>query len=108
MEIEQFLIDRIHPDQLKRLDFGGFKNHKRRQKLPNGSVMIERFRRGVRAKDGMRCTNCGSTEGLEAHHIEPIEYINKSKIAPYQNHSIENGKLLCHRCHAREHNNMGA
>ena len=71
-----------------------------------------RLKRALLRKYGWVCQECGATEKLEAHHIEPIEYKRSVGGYLYQdtkgNHSIENGKLLCHGCHAREHNNMGA
>jgi hypothetical protein len=42
-------------------------------------------------RDGGRCAQCGSTENLEAHHIEPV---SEGGIP-----SLENILTLCWRCH---------
>ena len=41
------------------------------------------------------CQECGGKEGLETHHIAP------RTTGP--NHSLENLRLLCHKCHRRAH-----
>ena len=45
------------------------------------------------------CEQCGSTNKLEAHHIENIKYIKRIDGYTYQdprgNHEISNGKILC-------------
>lgn len=104
MQIEQFLIDRIHPDWLECLDFGGYKN-RTRHKLPNGSFLIHKFRKTVRERFQGKCAKCKSIRNLEAHHIKPIEYVSH-RMSPYQNNSIDNGMLLCKPCHRREHRAM--
>ena len=47
------------------------------------------------ARDAFKCTECGRTHGIEAHHIIPgIE-------------KLENLVTLCHRCHKKRHNMSG-
>jgi len=47
------------------------------------------------------CEACGSSERLEAHHVLP-----KSKF-PHLIHDLDNGKCLCHSCHATLHRKDG-
>jgi 5-methylcytosine-specific restriction endonuclease McrA len=57
------------------------------------SRMPEHVRQAVLARDGRRCTLCGSTKQLEVDHIIP-----QSRGGP---HTVENGRVLCRRCHLR-------
>lgn len=107
MKIEQFLLDRIHPDWIGKLDFGSFANWPPlRDNLPAGSIMIEKFKMDVRIKYNNKCSKCGNDKGLEAHHIKPIKYIKRNRIAPYQDNSVENGLLLCKKCHKEVHKEL--
>lgn len=61
-------------------------------------------------KDGidMVCFNCGTTEHLEAHHINPIKYKryrhgNTAQIHKGEDHTADNGQWLCRECHRNEH-----
>jgi hypothetical protein len=47
-----------------------------------------RFRAAVLARDGHRCTRCGSTWKLAAHHVRP-------------GYDVECGVTLCGRCHGQ-------
>jgi uncharacterized protein YlaI len=41
-----------------------------------------------------QCTNCGSTENIEVHHIDSNRWRN----------NIENLAPFCHECHMKIHN----
>ena len=47
----------------------------------------------------MECAYCGSTEKLEAHHIQ------KRTTHPELSCDLENGIALCHSCHHKAHGN---
>ena len=49
-------------------------------------------------RDGWRCTQCGSREKLQAHHIEPVPKgtFNTSIV-----HRVENLQTLCRTCHRK-------
>jgi hypothetical protein len=49
------------------------------------------IKREVHERDGNCCTECGSTEGLEAHHIEPVAEGGTPR--------PQNLTTLCKRCH---------
>jgi 5-methylcytosine-specific restriction endonuclease McrA len=46
-------------------------------------------------RDGNRCTNCGSTEKLEGHHIRPLAKGGSA-------YSLDNIITLCASCHQQE------
>lgn len=50
-----------------------------------------RTKQAVKARDGERCQNCGSTEELEMDHIKPLVFGGANIIG--------NLRLLCHGCH---------
>jgi 5-methylcytosine-specific restriction endonuclease McrA len=52
-----------------------------------------RWRKAVFAKDGKACVLCGSTERLEADHIQ-----SQSKF-PELKFEVSNGRVLCNSCH---------
>ena len=49
-------------------------------------------------RDGWKCTQCGSRENLQAHHIEPVP---KGTFDPTVVHRVENLQTLCADCHQR-------
>jgi hypothetical protein len=49
-------------------------------------------------RDGWKCTQCGSQENLQAHHIEPVP---KDQFDPIVIHRVENLRTLCAACHLR-------
>lgn len=56
-----------------------------------------KLREEVLARDGYACTECGSTDDLQAHHLKPFaEY-------PEYRFDIDNGVTLCRACHMRIH-----
>ena len=56
----------------------------------------ERTRREVFARDGWRCTECGSAGRLECHHVTPLE----NGGAPYDPANLA---TMCRSCHVRLH-----
>ena len=49
-------------------------------------------------RDGWKCTQCGSQEKLQAHHIEPVPI---GTFNPTAVHRVENLQTLCAGCHAK-------
>ena len=49
-------------------------------------------------RDGNKCTNCGSVEKLEAHHIK--EVCNYPELI----FDVDNGQTLCRECHKKTDN----
>jgi group II intron reverse transcriptase/maturase len=47
-------------------------------------------------RDAWRCTQCGNTENLQGHHIEPVP---KGAFNPIVVHRVENLQTLCEKCH---------
>ena len=69
------------------------------QQYTRGTYFREVSRR-VKARDGHRCTRCGKTKGLQAHH----------NTYEHRGHELEHlGDLttLCHRCHIGFHVKVG-
>ena len=58
----------------------------------------QEVRTAALARDGNRCTECGSTQSLLVHHIVPWE--------DSHDNSLSNLKTLCIGCHIRTHNLM--
>jgi 5-methylcytosine-specific restriction endonuclease McrA len=46
-------------------------------------------------RDGYVCTECGSEDHLECHHIQPLCYGG--------NHDLTNLQTLCRKCHKNKH-----
>jgi len=62
-----------------------------------------RWRKSVMARDGGKCTQCGTTQKLEAHHIKPFS------LFPDDRYDVNNGVILCRACHIKEgHYGAGA
>lgn len=55
------------------------------------------WRRGVLARDGYKCQNCGVTDNLEAHHI--VRWADE----PLLRVCLNNGITLCEKCHRGAH-----
>lgn len=55
------------------------------------------WRSEVIERDGHRCTKCGCTENLVAHHIKPFA------LYPLLRFEISNGTTLCDDCHKKLH-----
>lgn len=59
------------------------------------------WRKAVLARDGYACQDCGSDQGLEAHHIKPwADY-------PGLRFDLDNGIALCTECHKATHRTGG-
>lgn len=56
------------------------------------------LRQLVLERDGYRCGNCGSKEGLHVHHIVPLSLGGTNEMG--------NLRTLCKNCHARLHPHM--
>ena len=56
-------------------------------------VPVSKWARMVKDIAGNRCAICGSSEKLEAHHIEP------RSLRPDLVNDLNNGLCLCHTCH---------
>lgn len=59
------------------------------------------WREVVLERDGNACTDCGSREGLHAHHVKLM-----SKY-PDLMFDVANGKTVCEPCHVRIHKSLG-
>jgi hypothetical protein len=62
---------------------------------------------GIRSKlvSGQGCEICGSLEGLQMHHVNPLKNINK-KLAVHEKIKISVGRkqiLVCKNCHYKIH-----
>jgi HNH endonuclease/NUMOD3 motif-containing protein len=64
-----------------------------RAEIPYAPGWGRLHRRLFRESRGNRCEDCGSTEWLDIHHIDGEKH----------DHSEENLRLLCRRCHKRDH-----
>lgn len=51
----------------------------------------------VKRRDGNKCVLCGTTEGLQAHHIKPVI------LYPEYKNDLDNGITLCRACHLKTH-----
>lgn len=74
-------------------------------------VEYERWRDGVKARDGGKCTECGSTKKLESHHL--VELVVLIALHGIKNRDdaraclalwdVANGLTLCEKCHYKTH-----
>ena len=55
----------------------------------------------VKERDNFICQKCGSTEGVQAHHIEPVA------LHPELSDDLDNGLTLCKICHQAVHKQEG-
>lgn len=67
----------------------------------NSREFTKEFRDMVLEKDDYTCQMCGSTEDLEAHHINP------RICSPMEQVDIVNGITLCKSCHIKAHDQDG-
>ena len=58
---------------------------------------VRQWRLAVLKRDGYKCTECGDSENLHAHHI--VRWAD----APSLRVVKENGKTLCEKCHKAVH-----
>lgn len=55
----------------------------------------DRFAKAVKARDGGRCVECGSAQGVVAHHVVPL--------MEGGTHELANGATLCAEHHKAKH-----
>jgi 5-methylcytosine-specific restriction endonuclease McrA len=67
-----------------------------RQRRIRSTARWQRTRALVRQRDGNRCVHCGSSQGLQAHHIVSLEDGGAAFI-------LNNLETVCSTCHARRH-----
>lgn len=60
-----------------------------------------RLRKLAIERDGFKCTECGSQEKLEVHHIKSFTH------CPELRYEISNCKTLCRTCHKKSENYGG-
>lgn len=65
------------------------------------SFEYKQWRTAVYSRDGHRCALCLASEGIVAHHVEPIA------INPDRAFDVDNGLTLCRPCHKLVHAQMG-
>lgn len=53
--------------------------------------------KAVKDRDGWKCTKCGATDRLHAHHIK------RWRDYPELRYDVSNGVTLCHECHEEAH-----
>ena len=58
---------------------------------------LQRRRKAIYKRDNFTCQECGSTENINAHHIDPYDYNKSNKF------DIGNGVTLCFTCHSKKH-----
>lgn len=64
-------------------------------------IKLERWSKKVRKRDGEKCTICGNTKGLNAHHLNGWNWDIKNR------DNVNNGITLCEECHQKFHNEYG-
>jgi 5-methylcytosine-specific restriction endonuclease McrA len=55
----------------------------------------------VLERDGHQCIKCGSKEGLQCHHIDPVA------TNPIESADLDNCVTLCMECHREVHQKDG-
>jgi 5-methylcytosine-specific restriction endonuclease McrA len=89
----------ILADLAKPVDFTG--QRKRKTRGGNHSnPEYYRWRKAVIERDGHKCTECGATEKLTAHHIKPWAR------HPEARYDLANGVTLCQEHHITKHPHM--
>lgn len=103
-EVEDtLLLDLCEEGFLKELPSGNFQIVHWDQHTGRGETVRKRnsykyrmWRKAIIERD-MRCTKCGSTKHLEAHHIKPFASY------PDLRFDLGNGITLCRSCHRKLH-----
>lgn len=66
-----------------------------------------KLRKALMLSNNISCKKCGNTSDLEAHHINKTKYLKTTKGHSYQDpqddHTTNNGILLCRSCHRNLH-----
>ena len=65
------------------------------------SPQYKNWRQAVYQRDNYKCSKCGSTEKLNAHHIKSW------KDYPSLRYEVSNGITLCEKCHIAYHKENG-
>lgn len=65
------------------------------------SAEYKQWRKLVYERDGYKCTQCGSKDKLNAHHLKSW------KDFPELRYDINNGITLCEKCHIKLHQQIG-
>jgi 5-methylcytosine-specific restriction endonuclease McrA len=71
----------------------------------------EKWRHEVLERDDYKCTNCGSEDNLQIHHIKELYLIiqeykdkyNKLNVDDDIFYNVDNGITLCRKCHINLH-----
>lgn len=94
IRVQQFYMDvlRIRPNELKRIRLA---LDGKVEKVEGERVIPQRIKDDVYKRDKGACTKCGRRNNLHYHHIK--------RFSDGGLHSINNIKLLCAPCHAKEH-----
>jgi hypothetical protein len=79
---------------------GGIANEITKWHNKNWKALL-RWRRSVFDRDGHKCKECGSQEGLEAHHIISLKETKSTAFETW------NGVSLCQKCHGQTENYGG-
>lgn len=66
-------------------------------RIIRSSAAYRRWRNATLETDGHKCTRCGATENLEAHHLD---LFSKNKAARFD---PDNGVTVCQQCHKDIH-----
>lgn len=90
-EALRLMLELYDPELLKCEELSGLTITKRNHKE------VRRWRMAVLSRDEHRCTECGSSESIEVHHIV------RWRDAPHLRVMVENGLSLCERCHVATH-----
>lgn len=64
------------------------------------SPRYKKWRKDVFTRDGFKCTKCGSTQNIQAHHVIPWAETAAQKELRFD---IKNGITLCRMCHLLAH-----
>lgn len=67
-------------------------------KHDRNSTEYKQWRIEVFTRDGFKCTNCGTANDIQAHHIK---HWKDNKRERYE---VSNGLTLCRKCHLEAHN----
>ncbi|NCD07787.1 MAG: HNH endonuclease [Spirochaetia bacterium] len=71
----------------------------------------EKWRCDILKRDNYKCTNCGSEENLQVHHIKELYLIiqeykdkhNELNVDEDIFYNVDNGITLCRKCHIKLH-----
>lgn len=64
------------------------------------------FSRGTKRTAKSRaegCERCGSSSGIQCHHLIPVNYASENELPPSAIKSINNCLVVCNECHESIH-----